>query len=227
MPTTLLVEDLLLAASHPARGTIRRPHGLALPRAVAGAAIIDLLSSGSASLERGSLLVAATPDGPHRALDEVAAALAGGGLPVDHAIDVLAAPRTRLGQHVLLCLSADGAVVRRRRRVLGAVPVTSYRAGGGTAAALRARVTAALAGPVDDPRAAALARLVIAGQLHRHLHLPVHAGAPACSGAADDGQDAHDHVMAAVDRTIRRARRSAATADAAAAVGGAVAASGS
>jgi hypothetical protein len=64
--------------------------------------------------------------------------------------------------------------------------------------------------------------MVSGGDLHRTVHL--HTGA---AGPRHDQLLAHDPVAAAVARTVRRARRDAATTGAVAATAGAVAASGS
>jgi hypothetical protein len=219
----LLVEDLLLITAHPTRGTVRRPTGLALPRALAGAAVNDLLVLEAARLDGNRLILAAPPRTPHPLLRHAWARLATRESTVDQAIDTLAAPRTRLGQHLLQALTASGATQGRDRRLPGLLPMTSHQVIDANAVqALRSRVGTALRGPVSDARATALAGVVSAADLHRTVHL--HTGT---AGSRHDQLLVHDPVAAAVARTIRRARRDAATTGAIAATAGAVAASGS
>ncbi|MGY1702554.1 GPP34 family phosphoprotein [Geodermatophilus sp. SYSU D00766] len=223
--STLLAEDLLLLTAHPVRATVRRPTGLALPRALAGAVVHDLLALGTARLRGGLLLLAAGPAaGPPaapRPLHDLSARLATE-QPVDRAIDVLAAPRARLGQHLLQSLADSGAVVRRDRRLFGVLPVPSYEVTAPDAVrALRTRVATALTGPVDDAQATILARLVCAGDLHHRV--VVDAGPARRHGRSSVAQDP---VATAVEGAIRRARRDAATTGAVAATAGGVAAAG-
>ncbi len=220
--STLLAEDLLLMTAHPIRSTVRRPTGLALPRAVAGAVVHDLLTLGAARLHGGLLLLAAGSATAPRPLPDLSVRLATE-QPVDRAIDALAAPRARLGQHLLRSLADGGAVVRRDRRLFGVVPVASYEVTApDTVQALRARVATALRGPVDDARATTLARLVCAGDLHHRV--AVDAGT---AGRHGRSLLAQDPVATAVASAIRRARRDAATTGAVAATAGGVAAAGS
>jgi hypothetical protein len=218
--STLLAEDLLLITAHAIRATVRRPTGPALPRALAGAVVHDLLALGAARLHGGLLLVAAGPATAPRPLPDLWTRLATG-QPVDRAIDALAAPRARLGQHLLQSLADSGAVVRRDRRLFGVVSVPSYQVTAPDAVrALRAEVAAALRGPVADARATSLARLVGAGDLYHRVE--VDAG----TAGRRHGQFlvAQDPVATAVASAIRRARRDAATTGAIAATAGGVAA---
>jgi Golgi phosphoprotein 3 (GPP34) len=223
--TTLLVQDLLLLTASPDRGTVRRPTGLALPRALAGAALGDLLAAGAASLDGDRLLVADTSPLPGPLLRHARDRLSGRHPDVDGAIEALAAPRTRLGQHVLRSLVDDGALRRRRRTLLGLLLVTSHVVTAEEAVLeLRLRVADALCGPVDDPRATALASLVAAADLRRAVRVP------AVGVSRTDLRllaVAQDPLAAAVARTVMRARREAATTGAIAATAGGVVASGS
>ncbi|WP_216870992.1 GOLPH3/VPS74 family protein [Modestobacter excelsi] len=219
---TLLAEDLMLVTADPARGTLRRPHGLALPRALAGAVLQDCLAQGAARLAGDRLIPEAPSVRPGPLVQHVRGRLTRE-TGVGPAIELLAAPRSRLGQHLLSSMTADGSVVRSRRRLLGVAPLSSYRiADPGAVETLRARVVAALFGPVDDPRVNALAALVRAADLHRLLHVDRDTvrrrGRPVL---------AYDPIAAAVADGIRRARRDAATSGAVAATVAGVAGSGS
>ncbi|SFO60379.1 Golgi phosphoprotein 3 (GPP34) [Geodermatophilus obscurus] len=167
--STLLAEDLLLLTAHPIRATVHRPTGLALPRALAGAVVHDLLTLGAARLHGGLLLLTAGSATAPRPLHDLSTRLATE-QPVDRTIDALAAPRARLGQHLLQSLADGGAVIRRDRRLFGVVPVPSYEVTApDTVPTLRARVATALRGPLDDARATVLARLVCAGDLYSRV----------------------------------------------------------
>jgi hypothetical protein len=218
---TLLAEDLMLITAHPARGTVRRPHGLALPRALAGAVLQDCLLLGAVRLEGDRLIPVAPPVRPGPVVQEVLGRLTRE-TGVRPAIDLLAAPRSRLGQLVIRSMTAEGSVARSRRRLLGVVPLRSYLvADRGAVETLRGRVVAALFTRVDDPRVDALAALVRAGDLHRLLHVDRDTvrrrGRPVL---------VHDPIAAAVADAIRQARRDAATSGAIAATVAAVAGSG-
>jgi hypothetical protein len=185
--------------------------------------VLDLLALGAASLHGGLLLLAAGPVAPRRPVRDLLARLATG-QPVDRTIEALAAPRTRLGQHLLQSVTDSGAVAHRDRRLLGVVPIPSHQVTAPDAVqALRTRVATALRVPVDDVRATALARLVCAGDLYRHVGVD--------TGTAGrrhlQSLVAQDPVATAVASSIRRARRNAATTGAIAATAGGVAAAGS
>jgi hypothetical protein len=171
---------------------------------MAGATLSDCLAAGAARLE-GDRLVPARTIGPVGPLIQHALARLGSrGARVDRAIEVLAAPRSRLGQHLLQAMTADGSAVDVDRRLLGALSLRFFAvADTAKAEALRARVAAALLGPVEDARVTALASLVIAGGLYRLVHLgpatvPLRRARPVL---------APDPIVTAVAETIRRARR--------------------
>lgn len=219
--TTLLVEDLLLLTAHPGRGTVRRPSGLALPRALAGAFIDDLAASGAARVPGSRLLLAVTPPA-HPLLAQLFGRLAGHRHTLDSAIEALARPRARLGQAVLRSLTAGGAVVRHDARVLGVVPLAWHVAADLEAVQeLRARVAAASRTPLDDDRASALARLVAAAELYRSV------GVEPMPPVRRRALVAADLVATEVAATIRRARRDASTGAAVATAAAVVSASGS
>jgi Golgi phosphoprotein 3 (GPP34) len=221
--TTLIAEDLLLITAHPTRATLHLPRGIALPRALAGAVLRDSLDCGAARLDDGRLLSTGAAHSAGPVVEHVLGRLWPRQPHLDRVIDLLASPRTRLGQHLLRSLTAGGAAVLEQRHVFGVIPRRSYTAADpATAEALRARVMAALLGSVDDPRVTTLAHLIAAGDLYRTVHLDLggHQQRRLRPFVVDDP------IATAVRDTIRRARRDAATAGAVAATAGAVASSG-
>jgi hypothetical protein len=218
----LLAEDLLLLTAHPTRRSLRRPRGPALPRALAGAVLQDCLVQGAARLEGDRLIPTAPSVRPGPVVQHALGRLTRE-TGVTPAIEVLAAPRSRLGQHLLGSMTADGSVVGSDRPLLGVLPLRSFRVTDpGAVETLRARVAAALSGPVDDPRVDALAALVVAGDLHRLVHVDRgtarRRGRPVFS---------YDPITVAVAEAVRRARRDAATSGAIAATVAGVVGSGS
>ncbi|MEU6788229.1 GPP34 family phosphoprotein [Nonomuraea angiospora] len=165
--TVTIAEDLLLLAHHDEKGT-QLVAGTQLDPALAGALLAELAVNGRLELSAKKVTVKDPSPLGDSELDATLARIAEEGKERKPAWWVQRLQSAKLRRRLLTRLAESGVLTEQRGKVLGIFPTTRWpEADPDVEAAVRDRVTSALAGADPDARTAVLIAIAHAAKLDR------------------------------------------------------------